>query len=88
MKRPLRIEICHLLAEHSELSTEEIIQYLKKMYTNEKQIYMAEDHILSLRAVGIIKLIEEKVEKKNEKQILMQKWGLTEFGKEKYLRYW
>ncbi len=88
MKRPLRLEICHLLDTYQTLTTKEIIQKLEKIYHHEKQIYAAENHILSLRAVGIIELLEEWVETKNNKPILIQKWGLTNYGKIKYNTYW
>ncbi len=88
MKHPIRLEICKLLDEHTTLTTQEIQNLLEQAYTNEKQVYAANDHVLSLRAVGIVELLEEWVEEKGDEEILMQRWGLTKFGREKYLKYW
>lgn len=88
MKHPIRLEICKLLDEHNTLTTQEIQNFLEQAYTNEKQVYAVNDHVLSLRAVGIVELLEEWVEEKGQEEILMQRWGLTKFGKEKYLKYW
>lgn len=88
MKHPLRLEICKLLDEHTALTTQEIEDLLTKGYDNEKQVYATNDHILSLRAVGIVEMLEEWVEEKNGEEILVQRWGLTKFGREKYLKYW
>jgi len=88
MKHPIRLEICKLLDEHTSLTTQEIQNLLEQTYTNEKQIYAVNDHILSLRAVGIVEMLVEWVEDKDNEEILMQRWGLTKFGREKYLKYW
>ncbi len=88
MKHPIRLEICKLLDEHTTLTTQEVQNLLVQAYANEKQVYAVNDHVLSLRAVGIIELLEEWVEDKDQEEILVQRWGLTKFGKEKYLKYW
>lgn len=88
MKHPLRLEICKLLDEHTALTTQEIENLLVQAYDNEKQVHAVNDHILSLRAVGIVEMLEEWVEEKNGEEILVQRWGLTKFGREKYLKYW
>lgn len=88
MKHPLRLEICKLLDEHTALTTQEIENLLVQAYDNEKQVDAVNDHILSLRAVGIVEMLEEWVEEKNGEEILVQRWGLTKFGREKYLKYW
>lgn len=88
MKHPIRLEICKLLDEHTTLTTQEVQNLLVQAYANEKQVYTVNDHVLSLRAVGIIELLEEWVEDKDQEEILVQRWGLTKFGKEKYLKYW
>lgn len=88
MKHPIRLEICKLLDERTALTTQEIEALLEKSYENEKQVYAVNDHILSLRAVGIVEMLEEWVEDKDNEEILMQRWGLTKFGREKYLKYW
>ncbi len=76
------------MKHHTTLTTQEIQNLLEQAYTNEKQVYAANDHVLSLRAVGIVELLEEWVEEKGDEEILMQRWGLTKFGREKYLKYW
>lgn len=88
MKHPLRLEICKLLDEHTALTTQEIENLLVQAYDNEKQVHAVNDHILSLRAVGIVEMLEEWVEEKDREEILVQRWGLTKFGREKYLKYW
>lgn len=88
MKHPLRLEICKLLDEHTALTTQEIENLLVQAYDNEKQVHAVNDHILSLRAVGIVEMLEEWGEEKNGEEILVQRWGLTKFGREKYLKYW
>ena len=88
MKHPIRLEICKLLDEQTTLTTQEVQNLLVQAYANEKQVYAVNDHVLSLRAVGIIELLEEWVEDKDQEEILVQRWGLTKFGKEKYLKYW
>lgn len=88
MKHPIRLEICKLLDEHTALTTQEIENLLEQAYNNEKQVHAVNDHILSLRAVGIVEMLEEWAEEKNGEEILMQRWKLTKFGGEKYLKYW
>lgn len=88
MKHPIRLEICKLLDEHTALTAQEIEYLLAQTYDNEKQVDAVNDHILSLRAVGIVEMLEEWVEEKDGEEILMQRWGLTKFGREKYLKYW
>lgn len=88
MKHPIRLEICKLLDEHTALTAQEIENLLAQTYDNEKQVDAVNDHILSLRAVGIVEMLEEWVEEKDGEEILMQRWGLTKFGREKYLKYW
>lgn len=88
MKHPIRLEICKLLDEHTALATLEIEALLEKAYVNEKQVHAVNDHILSLRAVGIVEMLEEWVEDRDNEEMLMQRWGLTKFGREKYLKYW
>lgn len=88
MKHPLRLEICRLLNSRSSLSTKEIKEELEKTHKGEKQIQAVNDHVLSLRAVGIIELVEEWTENEGNAEVLMQRWQLTNHGREKYQKYW
>lgn len=88
MKHPIRLEICKLLDINDSLTTREIQDLLLQSHPGEKQVYAADEHVLSLRAVGIAELVEEWVEDAGEGEILMQRWRLTKFGREKYQKYW
>lgn len=88
MKHPIRLEICNLLDMHASLTTREIRDLLLQSHPGEKQVYAADEHVLSLRAVGIAELVEEWVEGAGEEEKLMQRWRLTKFGREKYKKYW
>ena len=88
MKHPIRLEICKLLDMHASLTTREIRDLLMQSHPGEKQVYAADEHVLSLRAVGIAELVEEWVEDAGEGEMLMQRWRLTTFGREKYRKYW
>lgn len=73
---------------HASLTTREIRDLLMQSHPGEKQVYAADEHVLSLRAVGIAELVEEWIEGAGEGEMLMQRWRLTKFGREKYKKYW
>lgn len=87
MKKPFRMEICLLLTDGKSRTPEEFLIEMKNSYLGEKQIFTIEEHLQSLRAVGIITVQKEWVDSHNGEEKLIQSWVLTENGKERLANF-
>lgn len=87
MKKPLRMEMCLLLTDGKARTTEDFFIEMKDSYLGEKQIFNIEEHLQSLRAVGIIAVQKEWVETHNGEEKLIQSWILSRAGKERLANF-
>ena len=76
---PLRFRILHLLSDNESYSVDEVMEALKTEYMGEGQFTrpLMAVHLRSLKAVGILEHSEVYF---NEKDELMTKFKITEYG--------
>lgn len=81
-KRPLRMSIVYTYSDLTPRTPEDIYAELKSEYGDEGQFTLSaiENHILSLKAVGILK---ENSARLTEQETLIQSYEITSFGLDK-----
>lgn len=83
MRQPFRINICKLLLDGKTRNQQELFDELCHSYRGERQLRALDDHLQSLRAVGIICVEKEWVEECEGREVLVQSWGLTNCGRKR-----
>ncbi len=83
MQKPFRMEICMRLLDDKPRTTLNLIDEMKEEYKDEKQLDAMESHLQALRAVGIIAVSKEWVEKVENKETLIQQWVITDSGRKR-----
>ena len=80
MRKPFRMEICKILRDRGPLSQGELLEVLRPDYCREGQLRALDEHLQSLRAVGIVYVASERVEERNGREVLLQSWELSGSG--------
>ena len=83
MRQPLRIEMCRLLLDGKARTQNDFFAELSPIYGREKQLLALDNHLQSLRCVGIISVDKEWVEKKNGAEALVQSWVISPSGRKR-----
>lgn len=78
-KLPLKTSIAQLFTDHTPRTKHHVFVELKASYGMEKQFTpdTIENHLMSLKAVGILKAGEARITSRNE---LVQAYNITSFG--------
>ena len=77
------MEICKILLGRGPLSQRDLAEALRPAYGREKQLLALDDHLQSLRAVGIVNVESEWVEELDGKETLAQSWEVSVSGRER-----
>ena len=77
---PMRFRILHIISKHEDIDCKELIEALRPEYGSEGQLNesMVENHLASMRAVGLIENNAIFLEGPTNK--LVQRVKVTEFG--------
>ncbi|WP_051176986.1 hypothetical protein [Halodesulfovibrio aestuarii] len=78
-KLPLKMSIAHIFTDQAPRTKHHVFVELKSSYGTEKQFTRdtIENHLMSLKAVGILKAEEARLTARNE---LVQAYVITSFG--------
>ena len=78
-KLPLKMSIANLFVDQVSRTKHTVFTELKRSYGTEKQFNRdsIENHLMSLKAVGILKAEEAQLNSRNE---LVQAYSITSFG--------
>lgn len=77
---PMRFRMLHIISKNEDIDCGELITALKPEYGTEGQLKASiiENHLASMRAVGMIKDTQLSVNESNE---LIQRVKITEYGR-------